>query len=1098
MLRTIRLGAIVSLYAIPGFAQTTQGILAGQVLDKLNGTPISGATVTCSLPGATQEQRTDVRGFYIFPLLSPGVYEITAEFTGYQSQLIAEQELAVAGRLEVNFALRPLSDIWSSEAGRFSYTRTGRLVHFYATDADKLLPIVVEPADATSTNLGVTLSYVIDSGVLQGLPLRGRDAYSLLVALPGVTADNAIGRGLGVSVNGQRPSASNFLLDGLENNNDLVTGNLTTIPPEGLQEYRISTNNFSAEYGRTSGFVANAITKTGGQEWHGYGYTYLKNDVLDANGYRTAPLPGLVLRRVPLKQIEPGIGVSGPVVKSKLFFSLAAEYLRLRTYLDPVLYQLPSAAFVASAAGSPAGALLKGLQAPVVRGNNLSAPAILSPNSALNQYLATPRADATLLDGALRLFLRTSFSELNQPDYGWTPYKDFVSPLTQRDLAVASGLIYIRGATTNELRAGWSLDDLDLDRTRTEVPVLMSYDRDRQPLSPPTPSTPFASTTLPGSPLPYGYRNHNTTWQLIENLTWTKARHVPKIGGGLLWRRINGNLSFFQSGEYIFNTLSDFKDGLVASALLPLNLQDLRQVPDFNRNYGYFQFSAFAQDSFKVTPRLLLSYGIRYENYGAPVNTGPVKDLLLQLGPGSNFPAGVSNASFAPTPSGNQRLYDPDNNNVAGRAGFAWNLGGVRDFVVRGGYGVFYDRPFDNLWQTLADNNFVPGQQFFFPAVNLNYLDSPARAVAALSLMPFPSFPQITLFQPGLRDGYVHSYFFGLERSVTDALTLSASFTGSAGRKLIATDLINRSLSAVNPYIPIDTSSPLSPTNPPGKLPPIDYRSNQGDSIYNALTLSGRYRSSVVQAQVSYSWSHAIDNQSDALGANFFNLGFTNPLQAGNPSGAPAMFTLENNSRVDRGNADFDQRNNLVFYSLWNLPILFASSRVAPWFRNWEVGELAAFRSGFPFTVTIPSVSPTIPDNRADLTLPSGVYIHEYADGGRRLLNSNAFQLPKNGMLGDTTRNEFRGPGLYSLDFSLRRTFHLTERWHFTLRADAFNILNHANLNNPDSEYSTTALGLAAFGVASYGRKGVTSGFPGSVPLDETPRQFQLSVRVDF
>jgi hypothetical protein len=1079
MTRTIQFGVLAGLCALSGLAQTTQGIIAGQVLDKLSQTPLQNVDITCTARGIGESQKTDARGFYVFPSLSPGTYEIRADYNGYQSQEIAEQELPVAGRLEVNLALRPLDDRWFSGTDRFSYTRNERLVHFYATDADRLLPAEVEPVDAVPTNLGSTLSYVIHSDILQGLPLRGRDAYALLVALPGVTTDNAIGRGLGISVNGQRPSASNFLLDGLENNNELVTGNLTTIPPEGLQEYRVSTTNFSAEYGRTSGFLANAITRTGGAEWHGYGYVYVKNAVLNSNGYRIAPIPGLSLRRVPLNQVEPGFVISGPVVKSKLFLSAASEVLRLRTYRDPLLLQLPSASFVASTPpDSAAGRLLHSLQAPVSAAGAPSARVVLSPPSSLNQYLNTPRADAVLRDNALRLFLRASFSNLDRPDYNWTPYKDFVSPLTQNDVSVASGLTAIWGHTTNEVRAGWNRDNLHLDRTRADVPVLSSFDFDQ-------PNT-TVHTTLPGSPSPYGYRNRNVTWQLVDNLTWTKASHVPKIGAALLWRRIDSALSFLQTGEYFFLTLAAFRSSSVSQAFLPLSQADLpaNQVPDFNRQYGYFQFSAFAQDTFKVTPKLQLSYGVRYENYGAPKDIGPAKDLVLQLGDSGSLPQRISESQFAPTSAGDRSLYDPDNNNIAVRAGFAWRLPGVRDFLVRGGYGVFYDRPFDNLWQNIADNNFALGKTLLNTPVTLDYANSPAQALAAFpGLKPDPTFPKITLFQPGFRDGYVHSYFLGLERSLTDAFTLSANFTGSAGRKLIATDLLNRDRS-------------LNPQNTQNPLPPIDYRSNQGGSIYNALTVTGRYRSSVVQAQVSYSWSHAIDNQSDALGGDFFNLGFTNALQSSTASSQPAQFTREFDSRIDRGSADFDQRHNLVAYSLWNIPPLFASSRAARWFRNWELAELAALRSGFPFSVNTPfRLGDPIPVNRADLNASAGVYLHDYADGGRLLLNAKAFLPPKQDSVGDTTRNEFRGPGLYSLDFSLGRTFHPAERWRFTLRADAFNILNHANLNNPSS-----VLGSAngQFGVSLYGRKDAGNGFPGSVPLDEAPRQIQLSLRVEF
>ena len=155
------------------------------------------------------------------------------------------------------------------------------------------------------------MSEVIDSGEIENLPLQGRDVYTLLVTQPGVTSDSATGRGLGISVDGQRPSSSNFLLDGLSNNNYLITGPLVTVAPEAIQEYRISTNNFSAEYGRTSGFLANAITRSGAEQFHGVAYFYLKNEALDANAFQQ----NLIGAPRPIdKELQPGFVVGGPIL----------------------------------------------------------------------------------------------------------------------------------------------------------------------------------------------------------------------------------------------------------------------------------------------------------------------------------------------------------------------------------------------------------------------------------------------------------------------------------------------------------------------------------------------------------------------------------------------------------------------------------------------------------------------------------------------------------------------------------------------------------------------------------------------------------------
>ena len=206
----------------------------------------------------------------------------------YQSQELQNIELTVAARVELDFRLRPLSDVW--EAGQYKSVflpGSKTIVTFFGPDVDPSKSGSFDAQKGRREALESTVSEVIDSGEINNLPLQGRDVYTMLVTQPGVTSDSATGRGLGLAVNGQRPSASNFLLDGVENNNYLMTGPLTTVAPEAIQEYRVSTNNFSAEYGRTSGFVANAITRSGGDQFHGVGYFYLKNDVLNANA-----LPG--------------------------------------------------------------------------------------------------------------------------------------------------------------------------------------------------------------------------------------------------------------------------------------------------------------------------------------------------------------------------------------------------------------------------------------------------------------------------------------------------------------------------------------------------------------------------------------------------------------------------------------------------------------------------------------------------------------------------------------------------------------------------------------------------------------------------------------
>jgi hypothetical protein len=204
---------------------------------------------------------------------------------------------------------------------------------------------------------------------------------------------------------------------------------------------------------------------------------------------------------------------------------------------------------------------------------------------------------------------------------------------------------------------------------------------------------------------------------------------------------------------------------------------------------------------------------------------------------------------------------------------------------------------------------------------------------------------------------------------------------------------------------------------------------------------------------------------------------------------------------LDRGNSDFDQRHNLVFFFTYQSGPRPGAGAVAGFLRNWTISALGAVRSGLPFTVqalfnaSVPNFE-TLINQRADLMAPQQVYISQPVNGGRRLLNASAFANPGPNVIGSSGRNAFSGPGLFNADASLARTFSfpsLAESLRLTLRADFFNFLNHANLNNPESFF-----GAPDFGVALFGRREINNGFPLLAPLNETARQAQILLRIEF
>jgi hypothetical protein len=265
------------------------------------------------------------------------------------------------------------------------------------------------------------------------------------------------------------------------------------------------------------------------------------------------------------------------------------------------------------------------------------------------------------------------------------------------------------------------------------------------------------------------------------------------------------------------------------------------------------------------------------------------------------------------------------------------------------------------------------------------------------------------------------------------------------------------------------------------------------------------YRSSRAQYQVAYTFSHSIDNQSDPLASDEFDLQGTQ-ISPTTTRDVGAGFIRQFDSSSGRASSDFDQRHNLVGYSLWQLPAIAGRSVATRFLNGWAIAALGAIRSGFPFTVTAPTgeasqYQPGAPyqgvlfNNPANIVNPGQVFTGGIpVAGGERLLNASAFAVPPVGQIGNSGRNAFRGPGRASLDFSLSREFSIprwSERLRIVFRADAFNVLNHANLGLPDSYLASPTFGIAQFGAAQ-------KGAPAVLPLTETSRQIHLMLRIRF
>ena len=579
-------------------------------------------------------------------------------------------------------------------------------------------------------------------------------------------------------------------------------------------------------------------------------------------------------------------------------------------------------------------------------------------------------------------------------------------------------------------------------------------------------------------------------------MIWSRGRHVITVGGGFLARRLSTNVTPFQDGLFDFANLQSFAAGQAEL----LEISRLRQTPtanvapDDNGDYRYQQFFLFAQDSVESFA------GARGELRPAiwRISARP-KTSDRKRTRSCNWDRARTSCSGSPartwsSPEPATKSYTtPTITTSRCAGGFSYSPLKSSRVVLRGGFGIFYDRPFDNIWLTMQANNLLLATAF---NPNIPFQLPVLQAAAATNLQVLPAFTfgssqqSITFFQGNLRSGYAENGSLGLEQRISDRFTIQTNFVSSLGRELLTADIVNRPLSA-----PVSFSNLFGVANP--SLPMLNYYGNQGISNYYAGQAVIRYRASNLQLQFSYTLSHAIDNQSEPLAQSFlnFNLAF-NPQTS---SAGPAAFTRQFDSNGDRATADFDQRHNAVQYAVWEIP---GSGR---YFRNWTVGFVTAMRSGFPYSPLAPSLFASgagqfLFNNRANL-IGSPAILNAPGPGGVQILNPAAFAIPAAGQVGNIGRNAFEGPGLYSADVSLSRRFALAElgeSGRLTVRADAFNVLNHANLNNPNSS-SCSYVGCSGFGFAQFGLQSVDkTGFPASTPFQESPRVIQLGVRVDF
>jgi hypothetical protein len=1029
------------------------------------GKPLANAEVSARLEdrGYETKQKTGEDGVCFFGALSPGLYTVTVSLSGYVSRSHQGMKFEGASRQQLTLVL-------------FDESRRARNA---PEDISSFLGALPPAPTLAAETVASSVSVIIDEDKILQLPLLNRNVYSLFLLEPGVTSQGATARrGLTFSVHGQRVSGSNYLLDGVDNNNIRLTGPVTITSVDGIQEMRMVKSSFSADNGRATSFVAPLLTRAGANAFHGTIFGYLGNDAADANTFanNAAALP-----KPHLRQLQAGFSASGPIIRNRTFFSSVLEFSKLRfsTHQTQIL---PTHFFISTLPPEsplkPYFAATPPLPVAPSPEDPLSGTISLDVPNKLDRLLGTARLDHIFGAGRDRLTARytTATADVRESTQFSQEYRGYdalwATDLYRGHNSMIGWVRTFESGPVNELRAGWNRDRTELPRPYADRPLLAV-------------STSLQRLGMPSSSRFAGERQNNNVLQLSDMFQMRRGRSSVSFGADVRKNFSNGispGLDSDASGGFTFLPFGYFQFADLQAVLN--NAPEIFGVavdrfatpyvlPDLAREYRSSDYSAWVQNDIKLTRRLSVNLGLRWEYFGVIHNTDRSKDVNFYLGSGSTPQERLKNGMLRRTTENPGdlagKLYRPDTFNLAPSAGIAWDPFGRGLTVVRAGFALAFDRIYD----TARDVRTNTVRSLGCPGFICNSMLVPIERM--LAMIPVtPAAGSAVIIDENLRTPYAQNWYVGLQQNVTRSLVLELGHAGSAGRRLVSRDIVNR--------------SEFGPSA--ARTRNDTFITNQGSSSYAALEAAVRQRvARGLQYQLSYTWSHAIDNQSDLLEG--IRLG---PDQL---SAAVATFTRALDPRFDRGSANFDQRHSFVINWIWDIPGV--RGRWDKVFSGWSVSGIGAHRSGFPITA-IASQDPTDPRftspglrfNRLDVVGDPGARPRVDVPGGRQWLFRQDFQLVRDrpGTLG---RNALAGPGSWNYDMAVMRTFAIREsRARVQIRAEFYNLFNHANLLPPVSDFSATD-----FGVSYAGRSRTFSRF-GELPLDSPSRRIQFAVRIRF
>ena len=1048
------LGTVVLLICA-AVSQSPNGTISGLVLDP-SGEAIARADVLIvnDATGIEYSGVTNGEGIYAVTNLPPGVYRIQVARIGFKTLVKPDVILNVQAATAVNFTL-PI--------GAFSET------------------VTVEGGASTIKTESAAVSTVVDRQFAENLPMNGRSFQTLIDLTPGVvlTATNPADSGQ-FSVNGQRASSNYWMVDGVSANIgtsasgsyggtfggtvgsfSVLGGTNSLVSVDALQEFRIQTSSYAPEFGRTPGGQISIVTRSGTNQFHGTLFDYLRNDLLDANNWFNGYINSPALPKAKERQNDFGGTLNGPILRNRTFFFFSYEGLRLR---------LPQTSLTTVPDMAARQNALPAIQAylgvfPQPNGSD-------DISSGIAQFNASYSDPASLNAYSLRIDHRQ-----NEKLSLFGRYSDSPSQIVQRGAGVLSNPIQSKITTQTATVGGTGLlmptmsNDLRLNFSRTDSKSFSYLDNfgGAVPLaSLPLPNTfsnqdaqfVLAMFSLTGSPtVGRGQANSQRQINLVNNLALQLSTHSLKFG--VDFRRLNPT-----AGPPLYLQEAGFLDVPSAEVgnLYFSYIQSTRSASLLFRNLGLF-----AQDTWHINPRLIMTYGVRWDIDFAPATTGgPALPALT----GYNL-SDFSNLAVAPSGT---IVFKTPYRSFAPRFGVAWQVNQDERWqsALRGGFGAFYDLASPEAADIyLAAVNYPFGAQAFtfggtFPL---------APSVAAGPAITPPGIGSGALlgFDPNLRLPLTLEWNVAFEESLGKLQSVSASYVGSSGRKLLQS---------------IDLTSP----NP--NYASASLVGNTATSNYNALQLQYQRRlARGLQVLTSYSWSHSIDTGS---AGSFYN--------------RANEFVPSLNREANRGPSDFDVRNAVSAGLTYDLPIPQIGKVANAILRGWSTQNFVIARSATPVEVfdSVVGADYQMLFNattlvRPDLVPGKPIYLLGAQYPGGRGFNTTAFALPPTDSQGnplrqgDLGRNALRGFGATQWDFAIHRDFPVHDSIKLQFRAEIFNVLNHPNFGAPDGDLSHSTFGLStqmlgsSLGGGNIGRGGLSSLYQVG-----GPRSVQVAAKVAF